>query len=113
MQTPNGFTRDGLTAVRDVFDANLASGADAGASFCATIEGETVVELWGGFADKAKTRHWEKDTIVNVYPTTKTMTALTAFWSPIAASSISARRSRSIGRSSPQTVRSKSKSARS
>jgi CubicO group peptidase (beta-lactamase class C family) len=78
MQTVNGFTRDGLAAVRDVFDANLAGGADVGASFCATIEGETVVDLWGGFADKAETRHWEKDTIVNVYSTTKTMTALTA-----------------------------------
>ena len=41
-------------------------------------EGETVVDLWGGFADAAKTRPWEKDTIVNVYSTTKTMTALTA-----------------------------------
>jgi CubicO group peptidase (beta-lactamase class C family) len=30
------------------------------------------------FADEARTRAWEKDTIVNVYSTTKTMTALTA-----------------------------------
>jgi CubicO group peptidase (beta-lactamase class C family) len=37
-----------------------------------------VVDLWGGFADAAKTKAWEKDTIVNVYSTTKTMTALTA-----------------------------------
>jgi CubicO group peptidase (beta-lactamase class C family) len=37
-----------------------------------------VVDLWGGFADEARTRPWERDTIVNVYSTTKTMTALTA-----------------------------------
>ena len=37
-----------------------------------------VVDLWGGWADVAKTRPWEKDTIVNVYSTTKTMTALCA-----------------------------------
>ncbi|AQA00838.1 serine hydrolase [Sphingopyxis sp. QXT-31] len=58
--------------------ASLASGADVGLSFCATIDGETVVDLWGGHADEAKTRPWQADTIVNVYSTTKTMTALTA-----------------------------------
>jgi CubicO group peptidase (beta-lactamase class C family) len=74
----NGFVEDRFAAVREAFEANFTSGADVGASFCATIEGETVVDLWGGFADQAKTRPWEKDTIVNVYSTTKTMTALTA-----------------------------------
>src|SRR6195952_2438334 len=73
-----GFTRDKFGAVREAFEANLASGADLGASFCSTVEGETVVDLWGGWADEARTRPWEKDTIVNVYSTTKTMTALTA-----------------------------------
>jgi len=73
-----GVTQDRYAAVREVFEANLASGEDVGASFCATVEGETVVDLWGGWADTAKTRPWARDTIVNVYSTTKTMTALTA-----------------------------------
>jgi CubicO group peptidase (beta-lactamase class C family) len=73
-----GFTQDKFAPVRGAFEANLASGADVGASFCATLEGETVVDIWGGFADAAKTRPWQKDTIVNVYSTTKTMTFLTA-----------------------------------
>ncbi len=73
-----GFTQDRYGAVRAAFEANLAGGDDVGASFCATLEGETVVDLWGGFADPGRTRAWEKDTIVNVYSTTKTMTALTA-----------------------------------
>ena len=73
-----GFTQDRFVAVRSAFAANLASGADVGASFCATVNGETVVDLWGGWADEARTRPWEKDTLVNVYSTTKTMTALTA-----------------------------------
>ena len=73
-----GFTDERYAPVRAAFEANLASGADVGASFCATVEGETVVDLWGGYADPAKTRAWERDTIVNVYSTTKTMTALTA-----------------------------------
>ena len=73
-----GVTHDRYAAVREVFEGNLAGGEDVGASFCATVEGETVVDLWGGWADPAKTRPWTRDTIVNVYSTTKTMTALTA-----------------------------------
>src|SRR5450432_2295728 len=73
-----GFTDQRFAPVREAFDANLTSGADVGACFCATVEGETVVDVWGGWADPARTRRWEKDTIVNVYSTTKTMTALTA-----------------------------------
>lgn len=74
----HGFTHDRYAPVRATFESSLASGADIGACFCATQEGETVVDIWGGFADEARTRPWEKDTIVNVYSTTKTMTALTA-----------------------------------
>ena len=73
-----GFVKLGFEGVRDAFKANFDSGADLGASFCATRDGETVVDLWGGYADAAKTKPWVKDTIVNVYSTTKTMTALTA-----------------------------------
>src|SRR5579863_5574512 len=73
-----GFTQDKFAAAKAAFEANFESGADLGASFCATVNGETVVDLWGGWADEARTRPWEKDTIVNVYSTTKTMTFLCA-----------------------------------
>ncbi|HEY3950705.1 serine hydrolase domain-containing protein [Phenylobacterium sp.] len=73
-----GLAEARFAPVRAAFEANLASGADVGACFCATVEGEIVVDLWGGFADAGRTRPWERDTIVNVYSTTKTMTALTA-----------------------------------
>jgi CubicO group peptidase (beta-lactamase class C family) len=73
-----GFVGERFPAVREGFEQNLSSGADVGASFAATVNGEMVCDLWGGWADQAKTRPWEKDTIVNVYSTTKTMTALTA-----------------------------------
>ena len=78
MSNVYGFAHDKYAAVRKLFEENIASGEDIGASFSATVNGETVVDLWGGYADPAKTRPWEKDTIVNVYSTTKTMTALTA-----------------------------------
>jgi len=78
LDTVEGFVGDRFAAVRDAFEANLASGADLGASFCATKDGEVIVDLWGGWADEAKTRPWEHDTIVNVYSTTKTMTFISA-----------------------------------
>lgn len=78
MTDVHGFAGDRFAEVQAAFAKNLSSGDDIGASFCATIGGETVIDLWGGYADEAKTRPWTKDTIVNVYSTTKTMTALTA-----------------------------------
>ncbi|MCA8891508.1 MAG: beta-lactamase family protein [Hyphomonas sp.] len=73
-----GIADERFAAVREKFAQNLADGTDIGASFCVTRDGETVIDLWGGWADEERTRPWEKDTIVNVYSTTKTMTALTA-----------------------------------
>jgi CubicO group peptidase (beta-lactamase class C family) len=73
-----GFAHDRFAPVRAAFEDNLTTGADVGASFCATVAGETVVDLWGGYADEARTRPWHRDTIVNVYSSTKTMAALTA-----------------------------------
>jgi CubicO group peptidase (beta-lactamase class C family) len=64
--------------VRDAFAANFAAGREVGASFAATVDGETVVDLWGGHADARRTRPWTRDTIVNVFSTTKAMTALSA-----------------------------------
>ncbi len=65
-------------SVEAAFHRNLDSGEDLGASFCVTVEGETVVDLWGGWRDAERTRPWAADTIVNVFSVTKTMTALTA-----------------------------------
>lgn len=74
----HGFTHPRFERVRDAFAANFANGGDVGASFAATWNGETVVDLWAGEADAETHQPWAEDTIVNVYSTTKTMTALTA-----------------------------------
>ncbi|MER7277912.1 serine hydrolase domain-containing protein [Dactylosporangium sp. NPDC000244] len=73
-----GFVDERFAPVGAVFEQGLASDAEVGASVCITVDGETVVDLWGGHADAARTRLWERDTILNVYSVTKTMTALTA-----------------------------------
>src|SRR5579863_2935220 len=73
-----GFFADGFGSLREAFAANFDEGLEVGAACCATWNGETVADLWGGFFDEAKTQPWEKDTITCVYSTTKTMVALTA-----------------------------------
>jgi len=69
-----------FAAVRDVFESHFAEGREVGASFAVTLDGEPVIDLWGGFADAARTRPWQRDTIVNVFSTTKAMAALAAHW---------------------------------
>jgi CubicO group peptidase (beta-lactamase class C family) len=74
----HGLCDERFTSVRDLLAAQLATGADVGASAAVFIDGEPVVDIWGGFCDEARTRPWERDTIVNNFSTTKTMTALVA-----------------------------------
>ena len=74
----HGHVAPGFEGVRDAFAANFATDGDVGASFCATKDGEILVDLWAGVADADTGKPWERDTIVNVYSTTKTMCALTA-----------------------------------
>jgi CubicO group peptidase (beta-lactamase class C family) len=63
--------------VRDVFESSFANG-EVGAGVCVYVDGEEVVDLWGGWADGARTRPWKQDTIVNTFSTTKGMTTICA-----------------------------------
>ncbi len=74
----HGTFDDRFSAVRDAFEANFTRGADVGASVAVTIDGKPVVDLWGGTitTDDEPETAWERDTIVNVYSTTKTMAAI-------------------------------------
>jgi CubicO group peptidase (beta-lactamase class C family) len=65
-----------FAAVRDVFAANFAERQELGARFSAAIEGEIVVDLMAGWADRAKSRPFGPDTLAPVFSTTKAMTAL-------------------------------------
>jgi len=78
MTNVQGKVESGFEGVRDAFAGNFTSGADVGASAVVTIDGEVVVDIWGGYTDEAKTTLWQEDTIINVWSTTKTMAALSA-----------------------------------
>ena len=67
----NGFCSDKFPQFREAFEKNFEEGHEIGASVCLTLEGETIVDLWGGFADGNKSRPWEEDTIACVFSATK------------------------------------------
>src|SRR4051794_39929157 len=73
-----GTCDDRFSAVADELRANFAERGDLGASVSVTVDGETVVDLWGGYADPERTRPWEADTVAVVMSCTKGATALCA-----------------------------------
>jgi CubicO group peptidase (beta-lactamase class C family) len=75
MAAIEGFCDPRFEAVREVLAANLSSGADVGASVAVYLGGEPVVDIWGG---QTQAGPWQRDTIINVWSITKTMTALCA-----------------------------------
>jgi CubicO group peptidase (beta-lactamase class C family) len=56
----------------------IVTGGELGAAIAVDIDGELVVDMWGGYVDRGKTRQWDQDTIVNVFSSTKNVTALAA-----------------------------------
>lgn len=64
--------------VRREFERNLEQRGEVGASVCVTLDGETVVDLWGGTARLDTGAPWEKDTVSIVMSCTKGATALCA-----------------------------------
>lgn len=69
--TVGGTCTDRFAGVREAFERNFALNNEIGASFAVTLNGEMVVDLHGGWADPARTRPWNRDTLVNVWSTTK------------------------------------------
>jgi len=65
-----------FTAVEDAFRENFHSRNEIGAGLCIRIAGRVVVDLWGGHHDEARTRLWERDTLVNAYSVGKGLTAM-------------------------------------
>jgi len=72
-----GYVAPGFEKVKQAFKANW-EGYEVGAGYAVVRNGQWVVDIWGGYLDIEGTVPWEKDTLVNVYSTTKGMGALAA-----------------------------------
>jgi CubicO group peptidase (beta-lactamase class C family) len=74
----NGQCDPAFQGVRDALTEVLASGFEVGAALAVCVDGRSVVDLWGGYADAARTRPWQRDTIVNLYSVGKAISAICA-----------------------------------
>ena len=74
----DGVCETRFAPVREAFERNFDAGLEDGACVSVWHEGRPVVDLWGGVADRKSGEAWQRDTLVNVYSTTKGPTALCA-----------------------------------
>src|SRR5690348_15852337 len=74
-----GEVAPGFEGVREAFAANFAREGhyrEVGAALAAFHQGRCAVDLWGGFADRGRSRPWTRDTLINVWSSTKGMVAV-------------------------------------
>lgn len=74
----NGKVDARFSRVRDAFAEGFASHGELGAAVAVTLDGELVVDLYEGFADRARTRPWTESTLANLFSVTKAWTAVCA-----------------------------------
>ena len=74
--TPLGLCEPRFERVQEAFESNFREHDEIGAAVAVAVDGELVVDLWGGFQDAAKTTPWTRDTIVNVWSIGKAITAI-------------------------------------
>jgi CubicO group peptidase (beta-lactamase class C family) len=65
-----------FASVVDAFKANFEEGFEVGASCCVYVDGKPVADIWGGHMDEAKTRPWERNTVVNLMSIAKGVASL-------------------------------------
>lgn len=73
-----GLCEPGFERVREALAAILAAGSEVGAALAVYVDRRAVVDLWTGHTDAARTRPWDRDTIVNLYSVGKAVTAICA-----------------------------------
>ena len=76
--TVSGEVAPGFEPVRDAFEHVVDAQDGTGAAVACWHDGRWVVDLWGGWADAARTRPWQRDTLVMPYSVTKPFAAACA-----------------------------------
>lgn len=72
----SGTVKPQFEKVRKVFEENFEIRDEVGAACAAVVDNELVVDLWGGVANPKSGRPWQRDTVVNVFSTTKGMASM-------------------------------------
>ncbi|MGQ3383221.1 serine hydrolase domain-containing protein [Glutamicibacter sp. TV12E] len=75
----HGYVAPGYESVREQFDVNLAS-VEIGAAFAVYHHGQPVVDLWGGIADAATERPWNRNTSTVIFSGSKGILSSVLLW---------------------------------
>ena len=75
----HGHCDDKFKDLTRLLSENIESGEELGASICVNLDGKDVVDIWAGYDDLERTKPWNKNTITNVWSTTKTVSSLAMF----------------------------------
>jgi CubicO group peptidase (beta-lactamase class C family) len=67
--------KPGFEPVAEAFEGNFGERGELGAAFAAVVDGETVVDLWGGTADSRQRRAWQAGTLIGVFSGSKGLVA--------------------------------------
>ncbi|HEX3365052.1 serine hydrolase domain-containing protein [Phenylobacterium sp.] len=71
-----GFAPARFAVVKDAFAASFETGEELGARFTLVEAGDTVLDIWAGFADRGRTRAFDEETLTPIFSTTKALAAL-------------------------------------
>ena len=71
----SGVCNPGFEPLRAAFEANFSERGEIGAAIALVVDGRLAVDLWGGSTDEDGIHYWQSDTLVNVWSTTKGVTA--------------------------------------
>ncbi|MGN6378380.1 MAG: serine hydrolase domain-containing protein, partial [Gaiellales bacterium] len=72
---PGGLVSRGYENVREAFESDLVERADDGAALAAVVDGRLVVDLWGGWADDARSVPWGRGTVAVIFSGSKGLVA--------------------------------------
>jgi CubicO group peptidase (beta-lactamase class C family) len=72
----SGFCDERFAPVREALEGNFREHGELGVAVAIEVGGQQVVDIWAGWADDARTRPWERDTLVDVFSVGKAMAAL-------------------------------------
>jgi CubicO group peptidase (beta-lactamase class C family) len=78
MSEVQGYCDAAFTRVRDLIAQNVYSQEELGLSLCVNISGKTVLDLWAGYADTARSKPWTENTITCPWSMSKCVTNLAA-----------------------------------
>ncbi|OAO00344.1 esterase [Sphingomonadales bacterium EhC05] len=71
----SGSCSEGFELVADEFRRNFSERGDIGAACSIVIDGQVLVDIWGGYKNQKQEEEWARDTVANIWSTSKGVTA--------------------------------------